>query len=125
MAKSRILIVDDEPSVLLTYSAILQQQGYEVDGATSWVEARDALDTHKYDVLLCDLALERHRSGFDVINYAREHDSGVYPILLTGYSTDEIAQEAERRGVVVLFKPVQIEELLAIVADLVRRRKAG
>ncbi len=42
-AKYHILVVDDEPYVLVTYRLILQQQGYEVSAAISAAEARQML----------------------------------------------------------------------------------
>jgi CheY-like chemotaxis protein len=41
----RILVVDDEPSVLLTYQMILEQKGYEAVAAPSSEEARRALES--------------------------------------------------------------------------------
>jgi CheY-like chemotaxis protein len=121
----RLLLVDDEPAVLSTYSAILEQHGYDVTAFRTAGEARSALDTNGFDLLLCDLSLERNQSGFDVIDYARGRDGNLHAILLTGYASDEITQRAARKNVEVLFKPVQIEELLATIARLLRREKAS
>ena len=124
-ARPRILVVDDEPSVLITYSAILEQQGYAVTALKTAQEARAALDSGSYDLLLCDLSLERNQSGFDVIDHARRNDGTLRAILLTGYATQEISNQAASKGVEVLFKPVRVEELLATVARLVRDKKAS
>jgi CheY-like chemotaxis protein len=120
--RPRIMVVDDEPAVLLTYSAILEQQGYAVTALKSAQEAKAALEAQHFDVLLCDLTLERRSSGFEVIDHAVRVDSGTHCILLTGYATDEISREAEQKNVQVVFKPVQIEELLALVATLARKK---
>jgi DNA-binding NtrC family response regulator len=56
--KSRILVVDDEPNVLVTYRLILQQRGYDVSAALSSEEARTAIVNDESDLLLCDLSLE-------------------------------------------------------------------
>jgi CheY-like chemotaxis protein len=125
MRRPRILVVDDEPAVLVTYSAILEQQGYDVTALKTAQEARAALDSGGYDLLLCDLSLERNQSGFDVIDYARRRNGAARAVLLTGYASPEITDQAESKDVEVLFKPVQVEELLATVARLVRDQKAS
>ena len=61
--KSQILVVDDEPNVLITYRLILQQRGYEVSAAVSSEEARQVLGEKPIDLLLCDLSLENRRTA--------------------------------------------------------------
>jgi DNA-binding response OmpR family regulator len=118
-SKYRILVVDDEPSVLTTYRMILEQKGYEVVGAPSSQEARRALESEKLDLLLCDLSLEEKDSGFAVLEYARRLQPGLPALLLTGYASRDISDRAQDLGISVLFKPVEIREFLdAIRAHL-------
>ncbi len=121
MSKGRLLVVDDEPSVLLTYTLIFNQNGYEVIGAASAAEAKELLSRETFDVLLCDLTLESSRGGFDVIEYARSRRPEVPVMLLTGFSTDEIADEAAAKSIMVMFKPVDMQEMLRTIRDLSRR----
>jgi DNA-binding NtrC family response regulator len=115
----RILVTDDEPSVLTTYRMILEQQGYDVVPALSSAEARRALDGQKLDLLLCDLSLEEKDSGFDVIEYARSHCPGMPSLLLTGYASKDVSDRAKQKGITVLFKPIDIQEFLdSISAEL-------
>lgn len=118
--KPRMLVVDDEPAVLLTYRMILEQKGYDVSVATCSREARAILDRGGLDLLLCDLSLEEQHSGFDVIDYARQTRPEMRSVLLTGYATKEIADRAEREGIPVLFKPIDIEEFLGTIAAQLR-----
>ena len=110
--KYRILVTDDEPSVLITYRMILEQRGYEVISALSSAEARKALETQELDLLLCDLSLEEKDSGFQVIEYARRRCPGLRCLLLTGYASKEVSDRAQRLGISVLFKPIDIQEFL-------------
>lgn len=122
-----ILVVDDEPAVLLTYSMILRQHGYEVTGAASARAAMEALSQRHYDLLVCDLALESSRGGLDVVDFARQLCPGVPAILLTGFASGEASQEAEQKDVAVLFKPLDVGDLLEAVAHLIspdQRRRA-
>ena len=114
--KYRILVVDDEPSVLLTYQMILEQKGYEVLPAPSPEAARDALDSEKFDLLLCDLSLGLKGSGFEVIEHARRCQPRLPSLLLTGYAGKEVSERAQRMGIAILLKPVDIQEFLSIIA---------
>jgi DNA-binding NtrC family response regulator len=118
--KCHILVVDDEPHVLVTYQLILQQQGYEVGAALSAEQARKMLLERKVDLLLCDLSLEKQESGFDVIEFARQKDPGMPTLLLTGYATQEANDRADESGIPVLFKPIDIKELLQTISQLLR-----
>jgi DNA-binding response OmpR family regulator len=113
--KYRILVVDDEPSVLTTYRMILEQKGYEVVGAPSSEEARRTLENEKLDLLLCDLSLEEKDSGFAVLEHARRLQPGLPSLLLTGYAGRDISDRAQGLGVSVLFKPIDIQEFLGAI----------
>jgi len=113
--KYRILVVDDEPSVLTTYRMILEQKGYEVVPAPSAQEARRALEGGRLDLLLCDLSLGEKESGFEVIECARRCHPGLPSLLLTGYASKEISDRAQRLGISVLFKPIEIQEFLGAI----------
>jgi DNA-binding NtrC family response regulator len=127
---ARILVVDDEPSVLLTYRMILEQQGYDVTAAASSEEAKRAIASQPVDLLLCDLSLEERHTGFEVIEYGREQRPGMPAVLLTGYASVDISDRAEQNGVAVMFKPIDIAEFLATICqqlgkDHEQRKKTG
>ena len=119
--KYRVLVVDDEAHVLLTYRLIREQQGYEVVACGTSVAAIKAIESQQFDIVLCDYSLEEQHTGFEVIAVARMRDSGVPAALLTGYATKETADEAAGRGITVMFKPIEIEEFLATTASMLRR----
>ena len=119
-SKSKILVVDDEPNVLLTYRLILQQQGYAVCAALSSEEARKTISDDTVDLLLCDLSLEKQESGFDVIAFARQKNPQMPTVLLTGYATPEANERAQQLNIPVLFKPIDIKELLDTISELLR-----
>jgi DNA-binding NtrC family response regulator len=109
--KKGILVVDDEPSVLLTYGAILQKHGFAAKTAISSTAAIQLIDDHAFDLLLCDYSLERQHTGFEVIEHARKSKPGQKAILLTGYASTETAEQAQRMGVPVMYKPIDLQEL--------------
>jgi DNA-binding NtrC family response regulator len=116
--KSHILVVDDEPSVLLTYRLLLEQQGYDVTAVLSAREAMRILETSSFDLLLCDLSLEEQYSGFDVVDYGRERDPKLLAALLTGYATMDAAEKAGTRNIPLLFKPIDIEQFFTTISAL-------
>ncbi len=116
--KSKILVVDDEPSVLLTYRLLLEQKGYDVTAVLSGQEAIQRLGQQPFDLLLCDLSLEEQRSGFDVVEFAQEKHPKLRSALLTGYATVEATERAEKSGVAMLFKPIDIEQFFATISRL-------
>lgn len=119
--KYRILVVDDEGSVLLTYRLILEQQGYTVTACSTSREAIEAVQKQKFDAILCDYSLEEQHTGFEVIIAARKRDPGVPAALLTGYATLETADEAQLKNIRVMFKPIEIEEFLTTTSNMLRR----
>jgi DNA-binding NtrC family response regulator len=118
--KPKVLIVDDEASVLVTYRMILEQQGYEPTAVLSSAEALTAVEKTDFDLLMCDLSLEESHTGFEIFDAARGRTPDVPCVLLTGYASHEAVQQAESNGIAVLFKPIDIEEFLSTIETLVR-----
>lgn len=127
--KRHILVVDDEPNVLVTYRLILEQQGYHVSAALSSDQALRILEQEPVDLLLCDLSLEKQESGFDVIAFGRRVNPNMPSVLLTGYATQEATDRAADLGIPVLFKPIDIRQLLQTIDEMLRglheQRKTG
>lgn len=117
----RILVVDDEASVLMTYRLILEQQGYNVAAYANSVDAIQALYRQEFDLVLCDYSLEEQHTGFEVIAEARKRRPNLPAALLTGYATKETADEASRQNIGIMFKPIEIEEFLATTSKMLRR----
>jgi DNA-binding NtrC family response regulator len=120
-SKYRVLVVDDDPSVLTTYRLILEQQGYDVVASSTCLEAITAVKTQKFDALLCDYSLEEQHTGFEVITAAREYDPKLPAALVTGYATQETAEQAAAQDIGIMYKPIEIEEFLTTTSNLLRR----
>jgi DNA-binding NtrC family response regulator len=124
-SKSRILVVDDESSVLFTYRMILEEKGYAVDTALTSKEATVLVSSHDYDIVLCDLSLEQDRSGFDVFEHVRGKKSDTPCVLLTGYANEEVIRRAESQGIAVLFKPIDVADLFRAIEEGLRKTHAS
>jgi DNA-binding NtrC family response regulator len=119
----RILVVDDESSVLITYRLILERQGYQVAACKTALEAMEELQRQEFDLVLCDYSLDGQHTGMEVIAAARERQADVPAVLLTGYATRETADEAAIQSINLVFKPIEIEEFLALAAALMGRKQ--
>ena len=113
--KYRVLVVDDEPSVLFTYRLILEQEGYQTVAVATAREALERLNNEEFHIVLCDYSLEEKRNGFEVIEAARQKRPGIPCLLLTGYANQSTVTDAEKADVGVLFKPIDIEEFLTTI----------
>ena len=117
---ARILIVDDEPSILATMAPLLRGRGYEVATATTGHAALDAVDRQPPQLVILDLGLP-DLDGIEVCRRLREGRS--VPIVVLS------ARGAERDKVAALdagaddyvTKPFGSEELLARVRAALRR----
>ena len=121
----KVLVVDDEESVVVTIKAILQLDGYNVATTTSGAQARAMVRDTEYDLVLTDLRLE-DGDGLDVLKAVRESYPETVTIMLTGYASLESAIQALRAGAYdYLVKPSEVEELRSTVARGIERRRLG
>jgi CheY-like chemotaxis protein len=121
--KYRLLLVDDEPSLLLTYRLLLEREGYEVVACATSREAIDAIEKHRFNAVLCDYFLEDQHTGLEVIAAARQINADIPAAVLTGYATKETSEQAAGQRVDVIFKPVGIPGFLAIISNMLKKTK--
>jgi DNA-binding response OmpR family regulator len=119
--KKRVLIIEDEPSMLMSLSDRLVNAGYEVDGASDGVSGYERITKRVHDIVILDGRLPR-KDGFDVCRAAREDRNPVPILMLTarGGLTDRV------QGLMLgaddyLAKPFEPAELLARLVALLRR----
>jgi len=87
---AKILVIDDEPSIVKLVTAYLKPEGYEIHTAADGNAGLKAARAYKPDVIVLDLMLPG-KDGFEVISQLRR-ESNVYVILLTAKTeeTDKI-----------------------------------
>ncbi len=121
----KVLVVDNEQSVVVTIKAILQLDGYDVATTTSGAQARAMVRDVEYDLVLIDLRLD-DGDGMDLLKAVRERYPETVTIVLTGYASLESAIQALRAGSYdYLVKPSEVEELRSTVARGIERRRLG
>lgn len=123
-SRKRILFVDDEPSIRLTLTAVLQDQGFEVRTAGTVSEALVEIKSQPFDALVSDLNIGQEGDGFLVLSAMRRIQPQCVKIILTGYPAFETAVEAIRNQVDdYLVKPADIESLIALLRKKFESRK--
>jgi DNA-binding response OmpR family regulator len=114
---ARILCVDDEPSVVTVKCQILERAGHKVTAATSTHDAVQKLQSNVYDAVVTDWRLG-DGNGREVVQAAKSH-STVPVVVVSGYVA-EAFQAPEPLADLYLEKPVNPEELVTIVNELLK-----
>ena len=117
----KILLVEDEPALVMTLTDMLKAEGYQVESARDGIQARDRMIGEPFDLVILDVMLPG-MDGFEVCRSVREQGF-VRPILMLtarGETSDKV------RGLRLgaddyLGKPFDPHELLARVEALLRR----
>jgi CheY-like chemotaxis protein len=124
--KPRILIVDDERHLVGSLQQTLQLDfpGGIVDAAYSGEEALSRLAECTYDLILADLRMPGF-DGLELIRGVRYLSPDVPIVLMTGYGSDLIRDEASELGVNdYVEKPFDVSALMQVVKDLLPNDEA-
>jgi ActR/RegA family two-component response regulator len=115
----RVLLVDDDASVLDMMSQSLKSKGFEVVAVGGVTDALKCIATESFEVLITDLHMPNAGDGFTVISAMRHSQPAALTLLLSGFPDVKSAMEAiilEADEIVA--KPVEIKQL----AEMVRER---
>jgi CheY-like chemotaxis protein len=117
MRRKRLLLVDDETTIVALLSSILQQHGFEVSAATSVPEALQLISSgSEIDILLSDLNIGQPGDGFTVVSALRRTYPDALAIIITGFPDIDIAMRAIRDQVdEILLKPIHPERLVQVI----------
>ncbi|MBS7651065.1 MAG: response regulator [Candidatus Bathyarchaeia archaeon] len=122
MDKKRILVVEDDQTILKSIREILELEGYIVDTAERGEEAVKKSETNLYNLALIDIRLP-DMDGTKLLSMLKETTPKMSKIILTGYPSMESAIEAVNKGADgYLVKPIDMETLLSKVKDQLRRQ---
>lgn len=107
-----ILIIDDEKSIRKTLSEILSYEGYKVEEAADGAEGFKLFKDKQYDAVLCDIKMPK-MDGLEFLEKAREINTDVPIIMVSGHGNIDTAVEAVKKGAYdYISKPPDLNRLL-------------
>src|SRR5947207_3490668 len=129
VATPRVLIADDQPDVLEALRLLLKGEGFRIESAGSPAAILEAVDSTELDAVLMDLNYARDttsgQEGLDLLSQIRGHDPTLPVVVMTAWSSVELAVEAMRRGARdFVQKPWENARLLTIVRTQVELARA-
>lgn len=122
-SKKTILVVDDDKSILRTFTRILQKSGYEIDTAETGKEAMEKTENRHYDLALVDIRLP-DMDGTDLLAKLKKQLQHTVKIMITGFPSLETGVKALDEGAdAYLVKPVKPQELLVLLEEKLKNRE--
>ncbi|MDO9512133.1 MAG: sigma-54 dependent transcriptional regulator [Bacteroidales bacterium] len=119
---ARILVIDDERSIRNTLREILEYEKYQVEEASSGVEALEKIQTSEFDVILCDIKMPQ-MDGMEVLRHILPL-SDVPVVMISGHGNIETAVEAIKTGAYdYISKPLDLNRLLVTMRNALDRNK--
>lgn len=110
---TKLLIVDDEPRILLLMKSLLKANGFEVETAKDGQTALEIVKAGGIQIVVTDLRMSP-MDGMALFNEIRSFDPSIPVILLTAYASVETAIEAMKQGIFdYLTKPFKVDEMIA------------
>jgi DNA-binding response OmpR family regulator len=126
---TRILVIDDSPTIRKVVSSILERHGYETTLAADGQSALDTLGMHrhKFDLVLLDFVMPR-MNGFQFCRAVRSKQTlARLPIILMSARSDKIRDQfVHQTGAIdAISKPFDAQALLAVIENALRRVQSG
>jgi signal transduction histidine kinase len=116
VSSGRLLIVDDEATLVTALLSTLREHGYTATGATTPGDALEVIRRQPVDVMLTDLHLPE-MDGIALLRAALEIDPSIMVIMMTGFGTIDTAVDAMKAGAVdYVVKPFKLKSVLAILS---------
>jgi two-component system response regulator FlrC len=110
----RILVVDDDESLLQAVVLAFRESGHEVVASSTFEEARTRLRGEAFDVLLTDVRLGAF-NGLQLAVIARAANPKMRVLVFSGFDDPVLREEARQLGAAYLVKPVTSRQLLEII----------
>ncbi|HUI76633.1 MAG TPA: sigma-54 dependent transcriptional regulator [Bryobacteraceae bacterium] len=112
---SKLLLVEDDPSLQFTIQTALEEKGYAVEAVSTTGEAIERLSDQSFPIVISDIYIDE-RTGLDVLDAAKRKDPDCSVILMTGRGTMETVMAATRGGAFdYIAKPFELDVMIHAV----------
>jgi len=113
--KLSVMIIDDEPIVGKRLKQALRKFGIDVEVFEDSEEALNRLEDKKFDIVVTDIRMEKI-DGIQILENVLEHSNQTKVIIITGYATINVAQEALAKGAFdFIAKPFKPDDLRSVI----------
>ncbi|MFQ6082246.1 MAG: sigma-54-dependent transcriptional regulator [Candidatus Aminicenantia bacterium] len=120
---NKILVVDDEKSILDLLQMVFKKQGYIIKTAMSSQRALEIIDDQEIDLIISDIKMPG-MNGLELLKYVKQIDTTLPVIMITAYGSTRDAVEALKAGALdYIVKPFDIEELKIVVRNALKKRE--
>jgi DNA-binding response OmpR family regulator len=122
-SKKTVLVIDDDKSILRTFTRILQKSGYDVEVAETGKEAIEKAENRQFDLALVDIRLP-DMDGTELLAILKKQLSKTVKVMITGFPSLETGVKALDEGAdAYLVKPVKPQELLVLLEEKLKGKE--
>jgi CheY-like chemotaxis protein len=116
-----VLVIDDEPTIRMLISEVLEEHGYAVVEASDGPSAMRILRSDvRIDLLITDVGLPNGMNGRQIADAARQGRPGLKVLFITGYAENAVVGNGHLdRGMQVIAKPFEIDALARKIREIV------
>ena len=120
--KTNVLVVDDLRSIRLTLGGILEDEGHNVVTVEDGYQAIEAVRKTHFDAIFMDIKMPGI-NGVQTFREVKKIDSQALVVMMTAYSVEDLIREALEEGAyAVIYKPFDIERIIAIIDNLLQEK---
>ena len=107
-----VLLVDDNPSMAMALSDVLELKGFEVHQADSAKKALSLLQAHPVDIMITDVIMTE-MNGLELYRETKKSYPRLITMFMTAYAAEDLIQLGLREGIKTVFnKPVNMDLLI-------------
>ena len=119
---ARVLLVDDDISLLRTMAFVFKRKGCSVAAAQSGAEALRMVEKRPFDVIFMDVRMPE-MNGVECYEQIKEIRPDATVVMMTAYAVEDLVREALQEGAYgVVYKPLDMDEMLQLAEEIRERR---
>jgi len=123
MTKNKVLIVDDDGGIRNSLSAILMDEGYEIDAVDSGEACLELVDRNQYDLILLDIWLPGI-DGLTALEQIKKIDTSLAVVIISAHGSIEVAVKATKLGAYdFIEKPLSMDKTLLVIQNAIKHKK--